>query len=219
MEVQGGFKWPHFVLMAAILSEVDLLLGDEKDSQARFKIYNTTIHTWTKVRIGHVITIKEGDHIFLKGHDVVLCQDFDRLLSGSQERKPHFFKNLPHEHAHIRKALKEKKGKAKESLKAISEDEDDNIKEVENISSYTQATRKIPRRPLIIHQRFKTEPSDFTFGLSMSNNYDPPTQSEVYHPVPRLLHYVNTVKREPMVIDLTIPMQKKKLYSLLVYLP
>ena len=98
-EVQGGFKWPHFVLMAAILSEVDLLLGDEKE--ARFKIYNTTIHMWTKVRIGHVITLKDGDHIFLKGHDVVLCQDFYRLLSGSQERKPHFFKNLPRERAHI----------------------------------------------------------------------------------------------------------------------
>ena len=46
-EVQGGFKWPHFVLTAAILSEVDLLFGDE--TEARFKLYNTVIHTWTKV--------------------------------------------------------------------------------------------------------------------------------------------------------------------------
>lgn len=98
-EVQGGFKWPHFVLMAVILSEVDLLLGDEKE--ARFKIYNTAIHTWTKVQIGHVITLKDGDHIFLKGCDVVLCQDFDCVLSGSQECKLHFFKHLPCEHAHI----------------------------------------------------------------------------------------------------------------------
>jgi hypothetical protein len=191
-EVQGGFKWPHFVLTAAILSEVDLLFGDEKE--ARFKMYNTVIRTWTKVRIGHVVTLKDGDHIFLKGHDVVLCQDFDRLLSGSQERKPHFSKNLRQERAHIRQALKEKKVKGGE--KASFEDEDDDHDSDSDIMEgrFTQATHIIPTRPLVIPQRFKTEPSDFN-GLSTFINDDSPTQSPTR---------VNKVKMEPMVIDLTI---------------
>ncbi|KAF8231668.1 hypothetical protein L208DRAFT_1275763, partial [Tricholoma matsutake] len=47
LEVQGGFKWPHFVLTAAILLDVDLLLGDEKEGS--FKLYNAAICTWMKV--------------------------------------------------------------------------------------------------------------------------------------------------------------------------
>lgn len=201
-EVQGGFKWPHFVLTAAILSEVDLLLGDEKE--ARFKIYNTAIHTWTKVRIGHVITLKDGDHIFLKGHDVVSCQDFDRLLSVSQDRKPHFLKNLPRERAHIRQALKEKKVKAREKASSDSEDEEDDDEDKnydDKERNTTQATRKIPRPPLIIPRQFKTEPSDFAIEFAMSNNDDLPSRSTASHPT---APHVDEVKIEPMVIDLTI---------------
>lgn len=92
-EVQGGFKWPYFVLTAAILLEADLSFDDQ--TEARFKIYNMAIHTWTKIPIGYIVTLKHGDHIFLKGHDVVRCKNFDCLLSGNQERRPHFLNNLP----------------------------------------------------------------------------------------------------------------------------
>lgn len=189
-EVQGGFKWPHFVLTAAILSEVDLLIGDEKE--ARFKIYNTAIHTWTKVRLGHVIALKDGDRIFLKGHDVVLCQDFDRLLSGSQDYKPHFFKNLPNERAHIRKALKEKKLKMKVGEKASS----DSSMHDDDVEGITQATHKISRRPLIIPRRFKMEPSDFNSSIATFHPTLPHVNNVKMEPI--------KIKMEPMVIDLTI---------------
>jgi hypothetical protein len=72
------------------------------EQQARFKRYNPSIHNWSKVLVGHIITLKAGEHIFLKGYDVNNCQDFDRLLSASQQCEPHFFKNISHERAHVR---------------------------------------------------------------------------------------------------------------------
>ncbi|KAF8232625.1 hypothetical protein L208DRAFT_1271279 [Tricholoma matsutake] len=99
LEVQGGFKWPHFMLTPAILLDVDLLLADE--TEGSFKLYNAVIRTWMKVRIGHVITLKDCNHIFLKGHNVIQCHNFDNLHSLSQGSAPHFSKNLPCERAYI----------------------------------------------------------------------------------------------------------------------
>ncbi|KAF8220161.1 hypothetical protein L208DRAFT_1128145, partial [Tricholoma matsutake] len=106
IEVQGGFKWPHFVLTTTILSQADLLAPE--DVIAHFKLYNTSIHTWSNVQVGHIIMLKAGDHIFLKGHDVTHCLDFDHLLTIGQHRIPHFSNNLPHEHAHVQQVLKER---------------------------------------------------------------------------------------------------------------
>ena len=55
-----------------------MLPGEE---HARFKKYNPLIHTWSKVPVGHIVTLKAGDHILLKGYNVDSCRDFDRLLS------------------------------------------------------------------------------------------------------------------------------------------
>ena len=40
-EAQGGFKWPHFVLSAEVLGEVDLLVGAE--DEVRVDMYNVSI--------------------------------------------------------------------------------------------------------------------------------------------------------------------------------
>ncbi|KAF8802113.1 hypothetical protein BYT27DRAFT_7307879 [Phlegmacium glaucopus] len=98
-EVQGSFKWLLFPLTPTILCDTDLMLPGEQ--QMRFKRYNPSIHTWSKVPVGHIITLKAGKHIFLKGYNINNCQDFDHLLSASQPRKSHFFKNLPHECSYV----------------------------------------------------------------------------------------------------------------------
>ena len=182
-EVQGGFKWPLFPLTPAILHDTDLMLPGEQ--QARFKRYNPSIHTWSKVLVGHIITLKAGEHIFLKGYDVNNCQDFDRLLSASQESEPHFFKNLSHEHAYVRRTLKEKKVWKARNILSSDEEEDQ-----------SQASSKITPRPLTLPRRFKAEPSDFTFGLVASDS-DPTSHQTATSP-----HHV--IKVEPTFIDLTM---------------
>jgi hypothetical protein len=102
-EIQGGFKWPHFVITADVLSEVNLLIGPEVE--ARVNLYKNTLGTWAKVRIGHIITLKEGDRVFLKGLDVSTCTNFDRLLSLSNRQVPNFMNNLRQERAFVQQAL------------------------------------------------------------------------------------------------------------------
>ncbi|KAF8234246.1 hypothetical protein L208DRAFT_1099814, partial [Tricholoma matsutake] len=106
-EVQGGFTWPLFTLTSATFSEAGLLLPGPVE-ETHVKKYNTWVHTWLLVPVGHVIMLKPGDHIFLKGWDVTNCHDFKTLLSGSQDCKPHFCNNLPQKRTHVRKALKER---------------------------------------------------------------------------------------------------------------
>jgi hypothetical protein len=89
----------------SVLSQAEL--SNQNETTSYFKLYNTSIHTWSKVQLGHVITLKAGDHIFLKGHNVTHCPDFDRLFRG-QLRAPHFSNNLQHERAHVRQAMKER---------------------------------------------------------------------------------------------------------------
>ena len=55
LEAQGHFKWPHFILTEDVLDEVDLL-GHAGDNTC-VQLFNTTIWTWTKVCVGHVITL------------------------------------------------------------------------------------------------------------------------------------------------------------------
>ncbi|KAF8232274.1 hypothetical protein L208DRAFT_1195857, partial [Tricholoma matsutake] len=94
-EVQGGFLWPNFVFTAAVLSEVDLLVGLEPEAHVNVLLSS------------HVIPLKDGDCIFLKGLHITDCHGFDHLRSDSQQCSPHFSKNLPWEHTHVQKALKE----------------------------------------------------------------------------------------------------------------
>jgi hypothetical protein len=201
LEVQGGFKWPHFDLSAAILSEVGIRHQDEQE--VKFRLYNTTIRTWTTVRIGHVITLRDGDHIFLKRPDVIHCLNFDDLLFGSQGRKPHwhFSKNLPHDRAYVRQALKAKKTQI-EKIVEIPSSEEEEEEVVEKDEHRSQASRQTSThrqtststRPLLIPQRFKVEPSDFAIPLTTINTLSQRTA----------LHPPHVAKVEPTVIDLTI---------------
>jgi hypothetical protein len=161
-EVQGGFKWPLFPLTPAILRDADLMLPGEE--QARFKRYNPSIHTWSKVLVGHVITLKAGEHIFLKGYDVNNCYDFDRLLSASQEREPHFFTNLPRERTFVRQAMKERQKKIAAGAMSLGSD----CEEAEEDQSRTRS--KITSRPHTLPPRFKTEPSDYAPNLVASDS-------------------------------------------------
>jgi hypothetical protein len=164
-EVQGGFKWLLFPLTPAVLCNTDLMLPGEE---------HPSIHTWSKVLVGHIITLKAGEHIFLKGYDVRSCYDFDHLLSASQECEPNFFTNLPHECASVRQALKEREKKIASSTLSLSSDYEEDP---------SLARSKITSRPLTLPPRFnlKTEPSDHMVTLP---------------------HH--TVKIEPTFIDLTM---------------
>jgi hypothetical protein len=129
LEVQGGFKWPHFILSSVILSEVGL---HHEDKQLKFRLYNTAVCTWTTVQISHIITLQDGDHIFLKQADVTRCLKFDALLSGSEERKPHFVKDLPCDRTYIRQALKAKTRQSEKMEEILSSDEDE-VEVVEDV--------------------------------------------------------------------------------------
>ncbi|KAF8229680.1 hypothetical protein L208DRAFT_1156802, partial [Tricholoma matsutake] len=104
-EVQGGFKWPHFVLSAEVLGEVDLMVGAEDD--VCIDMYNVSIGRWMKVWVGQVVLMKDRDHVFMKGVNVATCLEFDKLLAESKCLHPHFLDNLPQEWAFVRQALKE----------------------------------------------------------------------------------------------------------------
>ena len=92
-----------------------------------------TIHTWTTIQIGHIITLRDGDHIFLKRANVIHCLDFDNLLSRSQGRNPHFSRNLPHDHAYIRQALKAKKIQAETDI--LGSEEELEVEVVEKVNA------------------------------------------------------------------------------------
>jgi hypothetical protein len=193
-EVQGGFKWPLFPLTPSILRDADLMLPDE--NQAQFKKYNPAIHTWSKVPIGHIITLTPGEHIYLKGYDVSNCQEFDRLLSASQHAgEPHFSKNLPYERTYVRQTLKAKAKTTQKAgntpsyvLSSESEDGGEGDEDWSNArSKITQRPPTMPRQPVASSSRsvnVKMEPNDTTLVASSSRSV--------------------VVKVEPTVIDLTM---------------
>ena len=120
-----GLQWPHFVLTKDLLGEVDLLGRAQVDGDnVRVKLFNTSIRTWTKVPIGHVITLRRGDRIFLKALNVSECVTFDALLASSERTDPHISKNLPRERAFVRHALAAKQDTFVEVLGSDNEIDD-----------------------------------------------------------------------------------------------
>jgi hypothetical protein len=171
----------------------------------QFKKYNPSIHTWSKVPVGHIVTLKPGEHTFLKGYDVMRCRDFDHLLSGSQQRELHFFKNLPHERAQVRQALKEKKA-SKASNTVISDDDKGERKDRPRHHS------KKTTRPPVIPSWYKVEPSD-SDNESHTQPSHPVVKQELtlidltmsdVDDTPRTQPPQPIVKQEPKIIDLTI---------------
>ena len=199
VEVQGGFKWPHFALTPSVLSQAELSNQDE--ATPYFKLYNTSIHTWSKVQVGHVITLKAGEHIFLKGYDVTHCEGFDHLFTA-QLRPPHFSNNLPRERAHVRHTLKERQlGKKKA---ADSEPESLMLSSAHSGRRFNSSTQgsgpetMVPRIDLTLSDNDDGDTTPYpTHQLTPMHKIKlEPQTSDVALPV--------KVKAEPMFVDLTI---------------
>ena len=125
----------------------------------------------------------------MKRAGVIHCLDFDNLLSRSQERNPHFSRNLPRDRKYIRQALKAKKIQAEKVLSSEEEQEAEVLDKDERRSHTSQQMSARPARPLLVPRRFKTEQLD-------SIPLDAPPQPTARH--------LPVVKMEPIVIDLTI---------------
>ncbi|KAF8218467.1 hypothetical protein L208DRAFT_1351155, partial [Tricholoma matsutake] len=57
---------------------------------------------WLNIKVGHQITVKECDRIFLKACNVKSYQDFDEHLeAGTASTVVHLHHNLVGEHAYL----------------------------------------------------------------------------------------------------------------------
>ena len=69
---------------------------------------NPRFGSFTRVKVGHVVTVKEGDHIFLKGLDVANCTVFNEQcekFSTKSTEAFHLRDNLPQERKSVRDAI------------------------------------------------------------------------------------------------------------------
>lgn len=203
--MQGGFKWPHFVLSAEVLGEVDLLIGAEDN--VRVDMYNVSIGRWTKVWVGQVILMKDRDHIFVKGINVATCLNFDTLLAESKYLRPHFLDNLPHERAYVCQALKERI--AAKSIVAAGSDADEELAVVSRIP--TGKKGKSSHHKSSYYQR-QSRGSDAEPEIASTVRASS-RQLEVIKPKPRHLprimsdspvHTIKVERIEPSFIDLTL---------------
>jgi len=141
----------------AQLSYLGLYHQDEQ--VVNFRLYNMTIHTWTTIRIGHIITLRDGNRVFLKRAYVIHCLEFDNLLSRSRGHNPHFSRNLPRDRAYIRQALKAKKIEAEIDIPCSEEEQEVEPVEKDECRSWASqdtSTQACPAPPLLVPQKFKT---------------------------------------------------------------
>ncbi|KAF8230069.1 hypothetical protein L208DRAFT_1157615, partial [Tricholoma matsutake] len=96
-ELQEGFMWPYLVLSGNVLSDLGL-------NGLHVQLYQWDLSTWLNIKVGHQITVKEGDCIFLKARNVKSYQDFDEHLeAGMASTVVHLCHNLVGEHAYLQK--------------------------------------------------------------------------------------------------------------------
>jgi hypothetical protein len=90
------------------------------------KAYNISLRTWTKVKLGHVITAKEGEPVLLKAIDVTDCLDFDRHLGSKTASTFHIRNNLPKERAYVRQKIQQRRvSAAPASIISLSSSDED----------------------------------------------------------------------------------------------
>ena len=117
------------------------------------------IQTWTKVRVGHVITLRYGDRVFLKALDVTDCVNFDALLASSERTDPHISNNLPRERTFVRRALAGK-CKTMADVSCLPDNEPDKMIPIPQSDSPPLRPRHIvPRRRPLYHFSEKTSKS------------------------------------------------------------
>lgn len=114
VEFQEGFIWPHFVISYSVLEDLDLYTPpsaslDEPRIPPPIKLYNQQVNVWTKIKIGHVVTLKAGSHIFLKAVAVTRCEGLDSILSTtSTNQEVHHRRNLAGARKYVRERIVEK---------------------------------------------------------------------------------------------------------------
>ena len=92
--IQQGFTWPYFKLSPTILALVDL---DHAGEFSALQIYNDAdLETWLMINIGHVVTVHEGQHVFLRDCSVKNCVGFDKYIK--EICHPHLLTGLCQEH-------------------------------------------------------------------------------------------------------------------------
>jgi HPt (histidine-containing phosphotransfer) domain-containing protein len=106
--------WPYLVLSGDILSDLGL-------NNLHVQLYRQDVGTWLNIKVGHQITVKEGDRIFLKARSVKSYQDFDKHLeAGMASTVVHLHHNLVGECAYLRKeALRWKDQSLKDQPKVL----------------------------------------------------------------------------------------------------
>ncbi|KAF8240481.1 hypothetical protein L208DRAFT_1213320, partial [Tricholoma matsutake] len=96
-ELQEGFMWPYLVLSGDVLSDLRL-------DGLHVQLYRQDLGTWLNIKVGHQITVKEHDCIFLKARNVKSYQDFDEHLeAGMASTVVHLRHNLVGECAYLRR--------------------------------------------------------------------------------------------------------------------
>lgn len=106
-EMQDGFVPPYLKLTEAILVDA----GFNHDV-THLLVCNAQYGTFVRVKVGHVLTVKEGEHVFLKAIGIVDCTVFNKQCEtfGTKLSRPlHFRNNLPAECEYICDALLTKK--------------------------------------------------------------------------------------------------------------
>jgi hypothetical protein len=92
------------------VKELELDHVVSSDEGTRIYYFRHDIHTWTKIPVGHVINVKNGESVFLKAPGVVNCLNFDKICNTTimkPEARFHIRNNLPQERAYIRQAYKD----------------------------------------------------------------------------------------------------------------
>jgi hypothetical protein len=111
-EFQDGFQFPHFIVTPSIVKELELDRVVSSDEGTRIYYFRHDIHTWTKIPVGHVVNVKNGESVFLKAPGVINCLNFDEILHNTTITKPkaqfHMRNNLPQERAYVRQAYKDR---------------------------------------------------------------------------------------------------------------
>ncbi|KAF8233721.1 hypothetical protein L208DRAFT_1265437, partial [Tricholoma matsutake] len=161
-ELQEGFTWLYLVLTADLLA--DLTLG----APCLVQLYQHKLGTWLNIKSGHQITVKEGDRVFLKSHDMKNCHDFDNhCKAGLASKVVHLHHNLVGEHTCMHKELNHRKGKSLEVQRQVLELTDESESEL----GRTQPSRSKSMTCAPSHQ---CNPQQNTAPHPLSPSWSPP---------------------------------------------
>jgi len=103
--IQDGFTLPTFPISDKVLADVGLVNGKAREGTTNHvMLYDSVMGLWTKIREGHVITIRPHQRVYLRAVNVTEAKGFQDILDRAQQSQevPHFRNNLRNERASIR---------------------------------------------------------------------------------------------------------------------